>query len=177
MVPIAPAWFAADQIFNTRSGWFIGSPTGFSVGPYPDRRHAERHSQSLMSKLGRCADTTEVVRVVRRFFHDQHHKHGRLLRTGTAGVNLTDGSTSSPPVRSGESRRVWFRTNRFFSVGDRWYFATREAVEVGPYLTRADAEADAQRLLEVLQVTPTAPERRLVIKLFAGRLAGKAPSD
>jgi hypothetical protein len=175
MLPSAPAWFAADNVFESRSGWFIGSPTGFSVGPYPDRTHAERHSQSLMSRLARCADTTEVVRVVRRFFHDQHHKHGRQLRTGSSRAELADGA-NLPPVRSGENRRVWFRTNRFFSVADGWYFTTREAMEVGPYVTRADAEADAQRLLDVLRVTPTAAERRLVIKLFARRLAGKDPN-
>ncbi len=35
--------------------------------------------------------------------------------------------------RRGESGAVPFRSGRFFTVGDKWYFATREGEDVGPF--------------------------------------------
>jgi hypothetical protein len=54
------------------------------------------------------------------------------------------------PSRSGESDRVRFRNNHVFVSHDKWYFTTREAVDVGPFETRADAEINSTRLRLVL---------------------------
>ncbi len=164
-----PAWFAADQTFNAPDGWYIGSPEGFSVGPYRDRDHAEGYSRTLATELNQCSNASEVAATVRRFIHEQTIEPGRWLRSGVARAATTD-SPDAPPRRSGEKPRVRFRTNRFFSAGGQWYFATRETLDVGPYATRADAERDAGRLLDILRITRTLPERRLVTRLFAGRL-------
>lgn len=164
-----PAWFAADQTFDAPDGWYIGSPEGFSVGPYRDRGHAERYSRALTAELHRCGNTGEVVAVVRRFIHEQNSEPGRGLRSGVSRA-ATAGGPDALPLRSGEKPRVWFRTNRFFSVGGQWYFTTRETLDVGPYASRSDAERDAGRLLDILRVTRSLPERRLVIRLFTRRL-------
>jgi len=169
MFQTIPAWFAADQTFNAPDGWYIGSTEGFSVGPYRDADQAGRCSRALTTELKECSNTREVVSAVRRFIHEQTGEPGRWLRSGVSRAATSDGP-DAPPRRSGETPRVWFRTNRFFSVGGQWYFATRETLDVGPYATRAGAERDALRLLDILRVTRTLPERRLVIRLFAGRL-------
>ena len=46
------------------------------------------------------------------------------------------------PNRSGESRNIPFRTNRYFSTNGAWYFMTREGVEMGPFIDKDDAEAE-----------------------------------
>ena len=43
--------------------------------------------------------------------------------------------------RRGEDGRAPFRTGRFFCVNGRWFFATREGGDYGPYRSRAEAEA------------------------------------
>jgi hypothetical protein len=44
--------------------------------------------------------------------------------------------------RNGEKAKSWFRSERFYSVSGAWYFTTREAMELGPFPTRKDAEAE-----------------------------------
>ena len=45
--------------------------------------------------------------------------------------------------RSSDDRRgTWFRTQRFFSEGSRWYFSTREQTIEGPFVSRNDAEQE-----------------------------------
>jgi hypothetical protein len=44
--------------------------------------------------------------------------------------------------RSGEKAKSWFRSERFYSVSGDWYFTTREAMELGPFPSRKDAEAE-----------------------------------
>ena len=43
--------------------------------------------------------------------------------------------------RQGEAGPIPFRTGRFFNVGANWYFATREAIDQGPFRSRNEAEA------------------------------------
>lgn len=43
-------------------------------------------------------------------------------------------------VRSGESNKSWFRSNRFSHVNDCWFFTTREMTEEGPFFSRQEAE-------------------------------------
>ena len=42
--------------------------------------------------------------------------------------------------RAGEDGAVPFRTGRFFNVGAKWYFATREAIDQGPFNSKGEAE-------------------------------------
>lgn len=42
--------------------------------------------------------------------------------------------------RGGEIERVWVRMDRFYQVGEEWYFSTRESEDMGPFASLADAE-------------------------------------
>jgi hypothetical protein len=42
--------------------------------------------------------------------------------------------------RSGETSQHRFRNERLFAVGHRWYFATREGDDIGPFRDRQAAE-------------------------------------
>jgi hypothetical protein len=44
--------------------------------------------------------------------------------------------------RKGESGHVPFRSGRFFRVGEKWFFATREGIDHGPYESKEEAEAE-----------------------------------
>lgn len=56
--------------------------------------------------------------------------------------------------RHGEGGNIPFRTERFFSVADKWYFATREGVDSGPYASRERAQEGLKRFLKVAQLLP-----------------------
>ncbi len=42
-----------------------------------------------------------------------------------------------------------FRSNRFFSGNGQWYFATRERIDIGPFIRRDQAEAALERFIAV----------------------------
>ena len=50
--------------------------------------------------------------------------------------------------RQGESGAIPFRTGRFFNVGANWYFATREAIDQGPFRSRNEAEVALTKYIE-----------------------------
>ncbi len=50
--------------------------------------------------------------------------------------------------RLGEAGSIPFRTGRFFNVGANWYFATREAIDQGPFHSRNEAEAALSKYIE-----------------------------
>lgn len=50
--------------------------------------------------------------------------------------------------RAGENGRTPFRTGRFFNVGTNWYFATREAIDQGPYNSKSEAESALTKYIE-----------------------------
>jgi len=60
-------------------------------------------------------------------------------------------------VRSGEEGRTPFRSNRFFCVGNRWYFTTREGFDSGPFASRERAETGLKRFLHVVRLLPDEP--------------------
>ena len=41
--------------------------------------------------------------------------------------------------RKGEQEKTWFRSDRFFCVGNQWYICTRENPNVGPFRSREEA--------------------------------------
>ena len=61
--------------------------------------------------------------------------------------------------RLGEDRPVPFRSNRFFCVGNKWYFTTREGFDSGPFATRERAQLGLKRFLHVVHLLPE--EKRL----------------
>jgi hypothetical protein len=56
--------------------------------------------------------------------------------------------------RQGEQGGLPFRTERFFAVGNRWYFSTREGIDSGPYASKDRAEEGLRRFLKVAQLIP-----------------------
>lgn len=45
-------------------------------------------------------------------------------------------------VRSGETDKNWFRTERVTHVNDHWFFITREFTEEGPFSSKQEAEME-----------------------------------
>jgi len=43
-------------------------------------------------------------------------------------------------LRKGESGVIPFRSGRFFNVDTKWYFASREGTDYGPFDSKYDAE-------------------------------------
>jgi hypothetical protein len=41
--------------------------------------------------------------------------------------------------RKGETGNIPFRSGRFYSVGNEWYFAVRRGMDQGPYNSRQEA--------------------------------------
>jgi hypothetical protein len=54
------------------------------------------------------------------------------------------------PSRSGEPDATRFRGSHVFPAQGKYYFNTREGVDVGPFDTRADAELNSTRLRLIL---------------------------
>ena len=49
-----------------------------------------------------------------------------------------------------QDERQMFRSNRFFSGNGQWYFATRERIDIGPFIRRDQAEAALERFIAVM---------------------------
>ncbi|HLV76885.1 MAG TPA: DUF6316 family protein [Marinobacter sp.] len=56
--------------------------------------------------------------------------------------------------RTGEQGPAPFRSSRFFCVGNKWYFTTREGFDSGPFATRERAEIGLKRFLHVVRLLP-----------------------
>lgn len=52
--------------------------------------------------------------------------------------------------RDGEQGGIPFRSDRFFSVGNKWYFSTREGFDSGPYANRERAESSLSHFLQIV---------------------------
>jgi hypothetical protein len=57
-------------------------------------------------------------------------------------------------ARSNERPQTWFRSERVFLSDGKWYFHTREGVDVGPYDSQFEAEIEAGMLKELLRERP-----------------------
>lgn len=70
-------------------------------------------------------------------------------------------------ARTNERPRTWFRSERVFLSDGKWYFHTREGVDVGPYESQFEAEIEAGMLKELLRERGVAGEGALsVIREF-----------
>ena len=45
-------------------------------------------------------------------------------------------------VRKNETEKVWFRSDRFVQADRRWFYTTREGVQVGPFNSKIEAKDD-----------------------------------
>lgn len=68
--------------------------------------------------------------------------------------------------RRREALKTWFRSERVYNSDGRWYFHTREGIEVGPYESQFDAELEAGLLLELLKNVPLQQGPEDVIREF-----------
>ena len=68
--------------------------------------------------------------------------------------------------RSNEKPRTWFRSERVFLVDGRWFFHTREGVDVGPYETQFEAEIEAGMLRELMRESAPSDSGLSVIREF-----------
>ena len=50
-----------------------------------------------------------------------------------------------------DAKKAWFRSERFFAEGNKWYFTTRENTIEGPFDSRADAEQELMLYLRNLR--------------------------
>lgn len=66
---------------------------------------------------------------------------------------MNEQSNLSP--REGEQGEIPFRSSRFFSVGNKWYFSTREGFDSGPYANKERAVHSLQSFLKIINKLPT----------------------
>ncbi|MEQ8859527.1 MAG: DUF6316 family protein [Pseudomonadales bacterium] len=69
-------------------------------------------------------------------------------------------------VRTNEHPRTWFRSERVFLSNGKWYFHTRECVDVGPYDSQFEAEIEAGMLKELLRERADGDGAMSVIREF-----------
>ena len=53
--------------------------------------------------------------------------------------------------RSGEIEKTWFRSSRFFYVGEEVFFSTREGNDIGPYKNIDAAKKGLNMYIEAMQ--------------------------
>lgn len=58
---------------------------------------------------------------------------------------------NSTPVRKGEAVKFWFRGDRFLQIDNQWFFTIREGRDVGPFLSRKNADHGLTLFIECLQ--------------------------
>lgn len=80
---------------------------------------------------------------------------GTAARAENNKKQAVEGAVMEPIPRTGEENTsIPFRSSRFFCVGNRWYFTTREGFDSGPYATRERAEIGLKRFLSVVRMLP-----------------------
>ncbi len=150
-----PDTFAVDKIFEANKGWYVGSQHGFSVGPYESEDVAKAQSSEIKGHLGRADNTGQTLHIIRE-----------LLETRDVGYRRPGEAQS---VRAGETPRLRYRAERFFALEGKWYFMTREGVDVGPYDSRSAAERDAVSLVRLLKECETEEQAHRAIYEFMAR--------
>ena len=61
--------------------------------------------------------------------------------------------------RQNEQGGIPFRSDRFFCVGNKWYFSTREGFDSGPYANKVRAKNSLQRFLTIACKLPLSQTR------------------
>ncbi len=68
--------------------------------------------------------------------------------------------------RKNERPRAWFRSDRVFSSEGRWYFSTREGIELGPWNSHAEADCQVLELRRRLERMCPGKQSRAVVCEF-----------
>ena len=61
--------------------------------------------------------------------------------------------------RCNEHGSIPFRTDRFFNVGNKWYFSTREGFDSGPYANKERAMKSLERFIKIASQLPASETR------------------
>ncbi len=69
-------------------------------------------------------------------------------------------------TRSGEPEKMRFRGSHVFPAHGKWYFNTREGIDVGPFDSRPEAEINSTRLRIVLAKIEDQELARTVIRRY-----------
>ena len=77
--------------------------------------------------------------------------------------------------KNDENARTWFRSERVFCNQGNWFIRTREGVDVGPFLTKAAAEAEAGALQATLEGLTRPEDAEAAIKGYL--LEAQMPGD
>jgi Domain of unknown function (DUF6316) len=67
--------------------------------------------------------------------------------------------------------------DRCFVANGYWYIATREGIDLGPFPTRAAADAAVSELMELLDRADDATAVEAFLRQFATRIDGSANQD
>ncbi len=86
--------------------------------------------------------------------------------------DMQPGRSQRIDVRAGEPEKKWFRSDRCFTLDSKWFFSTREGIDVGPYKTRLEAQAEGRRLTRILGKLSAPEEQRQAIYDFVRRPLG-----
>jgi len=62
--------------------------------------------------------------------------------------------------RLGETPEIRYRTDRFYRINSSWFFSTREGIEMGPYLSRKDAENALKDIFVINEWTKSTAEEQ-----------------
>ena len=54
---------------------------------------------------------------------------------------ITGSQNPKTKYRNGEESRLYFRSIRFYNVNGKYFFSTREGLEIGPYASKELAES------------------------------------
>ncbi len=148
-----PAWFQADEVFTHNGNWYLGSLTSLHIGPYSDRETVETKAIVVAEKLRSISTDGNQLRYVRRLLHEEWKEIGTAKSDGETclGEEIELTPPPSPPVRRGEKSKNWFRSERFFKVGEVWFFTTREGINIGPFATELEAKMQEQQLVALLR--------------------------
>jgi len=68
--------------------------------------------------------------------------------------------------RRDESTKTWFRSDRVFNCNGKWYFHTREGIDVGPYESQLEAEIEAGMLKELIKSSQLDSEALGILRDF-----------
>ncbi len=85
-------------------------------------------------------------------------------------------SEDAQQVRKSEENKAWFRVSRFYCLDNAWFFSTREGIDLGPYVTKQDAERELNLLVKMLAKTSGTAEAVFLIHEFYNRPSCGLPS-
>ena len=67
--------------------------------------------------------------------------------------------------RRGENEKLWYRSDRFFTVNHDWYFTTREKIDIGPFGSEEGARQGLKLFIENMKSEKMSQETAAAIAL------------